>query len=191
MRCGRDAAPFDNRDREGLSPFRDRKFPVQRILTIIGFDASEPGLPGAHGAKMSRILLAESDQLIRQFFAGILSDCGHVVESCADAVEATSSLATHSIDVVVTDLVLESGHQTGLVRDCAALGIPTFTLSGRQYHPGLSPTERPAALLGQPFRFHDLQTVLDAVRLPPESEQRQRPEEKQSAFAATALRRRA
>jgi DNA-binding NtrC family response regulator len=137
---------------------------------------------------MSRILLAESDQLIRQFFAGILSDCGHVVETCADAVEATSSLATHSIDVVVTDLVLESGHQTGLVRDCAALGIPTFTLNGRQYHPGLSPTERPAALLEQPFRFRDLQTVLDAVRLPPHSEQRQRPEEKQSAFAATALR---
>ncbi|HEY2537893.1 MAG TPA: hypothetical protein VGI28_00100 [Stellaceae bacterium] len=138
---------------------------------------------------MSRILLAESDQLIRQFFAGILSDCGHVVETCADAVQATTSLTTHSIDVVVTDLVLESGHEAGLVRDCAALGIPTFTLSGNQFHPGLSVTERPAALLEKPFRFRDLQTVLDAVRLPPRSAQGQHPDEKRAVFAATAPRR--
>lgn len=120
---------------------------------------------------MSRILLAESDQRIRQFFAGILTDCGHLVETCADAVEATTSLATHSIDVVVTDLVLESGEQAGLSRDCAALGIPTFTLSGSRFYPELALAEQPAALVEKPFRFRDLQTILDAVRLPPRSRQ--------------------
>lgn len=138
---------------------------------------------------MSRILLAESDQRIRQFFAGILSDCGHVVETCADAVEARTSLTTHSIDAVVSDLVLESGHQTGLVRDCTALGIPTFTLSGNQFHPGLSLTDRPAAMLEKPFRFRDLHTVLEAVRRPPRSAQSQQPDEARAVFAATAPRR--
>jgi DNA-binding NtrC family response regulator len=137
---------------------------------------------------MSRVLLAESDQHIRQFFAGILSDCGHVVESCADAVEATSALASHSIDVVVTDLVLEAVHETGLGRDCAALGIPTVTLSGSRFRPGMSMTERPAALLEKPFRFGDLQTVLDAVKRSPRSRQYQ-PSDERTAFAAIAPRR--
>ena len=112
---------------------------------------------------MARILIAESDQLIREFIAGILADCGHTVETCANAAEAIISLATHAIDVVVSDLVLELGNQTSLGRDCAVLGIPTFTLSGRRFSPDQSLAERPLALIEKPFRFGDLQTVLDAV----------------------------
>lgn len=116
---------------------------------------------------MARILLAKSDQHIRRLIAGILSDCGHVVETCADAVEASWSLATQSIDVVVTDLVLGFGDEETLGRNCAALGIPTFTLSGSKFRPGQSVAERPPGLLEKPFRFGDLQTVLDAVGLRP------------------------
>ena len=112
---------------------------------------------------MARILIAESDQLIREFVAGILADCGHTVDTCANAAEAAISLATHAIDVVVSDLVLELDDQTSLGRDCAALGIPTFTLSGRRFSPDQSSAERPLALIEKPFRFDDLQTVLDAV----------------------------
>jgi DNA-binding NtrC family response regulator len=112
---------------------------------------------------MACILIAESDQLIREFIVGILADCGHTVETCANAAEAAISLATHAIDVVISDLVLELGDQTSLGRDCAALGIPTFTLSGRRFSPDQSLAERPLALIEKPFRFGDLQTVLDAV----------------------------
>jgi CheY-like chemotaxis protein len=118
---------------------------------------------------MARILIAESDQRIRRFFVGILSDCGHAVEACADASEATASLATQAIDVVVTDLVLHRGDDASLGRDCAALGIPTFTLSGSKFRPDQAMAERPPALLEKPFRFHDLQTVLDAVTLESEA----------------------
>ncbi len=114
---------------------------------------------------MARILLAESDRHIRRFIAGILSDCGHAVETCADAVQASSSLATQSVDVVVTDMVLGVGGEATLGRDCAALGIPTVTLSGSKYHADQSVAERPPALLEKPFRFGDLQSVLDAVAL--------------------------
>jgi len=118
---------------------------------------------------MARILLAETDQRIRRFFVGILSDCGHAVEACGDAIEATTSLSTQPIDVVVTDLVLEHSPDTRLAFDCAALGIPTFTLSGSEFRPDLTLSERPRALLEKPFRFRDLQTVLEAVAQQPAS----------------------
>jgi DNA-binding NtrC family response regulator len=115
---------------------------------------------------MARILLAESDQHIRRFIAGILADCGHAVETCNDAVEASLSLATRAIDVVVTDFVLGlAGGEANLGRDCAALGIPTVTLSGSEFVPAQAVTERPPALLEKPFRFGDLHNVLDAVAL--------------------------
>jgi DNA-binding NtrC family response regulator len=119
---------------------------------------------------MARILLAEADYRIRGFFAGILGDCGHTVQLCADAREATNSLAIHRIDVVVTDLVLGSESESSLGRDCAALGIPTFTLSGSQFRLGQAPAEQPRALLERPFRFDDLQSVLAAVALSPEQD---------------------
>ncbi len=117
---------------------------------------------------MARVLIADSDQHIREFFAGLLADCGHAVKTCADAAEAATSLATGEIDVVVTDLVLAVGDENTLVRDCAALGITTLTLSGSKFGPGRSLAERPAALLEKPFRFGDLQTVLDALAQQPE-----------------------
>jgi DNA-binding response OmpR family regulator len=112
---------------------------------------------------MARVLLAESDRRIRQFVAGILADCGHAVETCADGVEATASLAARTVDVVVTDLVLVRGQGAIFGQNCAALGIPTITLSGCEFRADQVVTDRPSAFLDKPFRFSDLQCVLGAV----------------------------
>ena len=112
---------------------------------------------------MARILLAEADLHIRRFVAGILSDCGHAVESCADSIEAASSLATRAIDIVVTDLVLDFGGDTPLARACAARGIPTLTLSGGRLRPPQRAAERPSGLREKPFRFGYLERVIEAV----------------------------
>src|SRR5271156_2232274 len=112
---------------------------------------------------MARVLLAESDRRIRDFIAGILIDCGHAVEVCADAIEAAASLATMRVDVVVTDLVLSLGQGNALWQYCAALGIPTITLTGCEFRPDQAVAKRPPILLEKPFRFADLQSVLDAV----------------------------
>ena len=112
---------------------------------------------------MAHILLAESDHRIREFIAGILLDCGHAVEVCDNGVEATASLATGVVDVVVTDLVLGRGQGDAFGQNCAALGIPTITLSGREFRPDQAVAERPPVMLEKPFRFADLQCVLDAV----------------------------
>jgi two-component system, OmpR family, response regulator len=138
---------------------------------------------------MARILLAESDRHIRRFIAGILSDCGHTVETCADAAGVSLSLATQSIDVVVTDFVLGLGSDAALGRDCAALGIPTVTLSGNKFHLNQSVTEQPRALLEKPFRFGDLQSVLDAVALRSKPVRSGGPEASRPVYASPTPRR--
>jgi DNA-binding response OmpR family regulator len=112
---------------------------------------------------MAQILVAESDRLIRQFIAGILNDFGHQVTVCEDSAEATAFLAIGSVDVLLTDLVLRSGEGSRLSHDCAARGVPTITLTGREFQPGQAELERPEPLLDKPFRFADLQCVIDAV----------------------------
>lgn len=110
---------------------------------------------------MARILLTEPDRAIRGFIAGILAEFGHDVVPCENVIEAEVWLATSSIDVLVTDLVLRSDEGTGLSRSCAARGIPTVTLTGRDFLP--DQTSRPPPLLEKPFRFSDLQRVLHAI----------------------------
>jgi DNA-binding response OmpR family regulator len=113
---------------------------------------------------MARVLLTESDRRIRDFIAGILIDCGHAVEVCADGIEAAASLTTKGgVDVVVTDLVLSLGQGNALRQNCAELGIPAITLTGREFRPDQAAAKRPPILLEKPFRFADLQSVLDAV----------------------------
>src|SRR5271170_2983780 len=92
---------------------------------------------------MARVLLAESDGRIRDFIAGILIDCGHAVEVCADGIEAAASLTTKGVDVVVTDLVLSLGQGNALRQNCAALGIPTITLTGCELRPNQAAAKRP------------------------------------------------
>jgi DNA-binding NtrC family response regulator len=110
---------------------------------------------------MARILLTEPDRAIREFIAGILSEFGHDVVASENIVEAEVWLATSPIDVLVTDLVLRSEHAVMLSRSCSALGIPTVTLSGGDFLAGQ--VSRPPPLLEKPFRFSDLQRVLNAI----------------------------
>lgn len=117
---------------------------------------------------MARILLAEADHHVRRFVAGILSDCGHAVETCGDADAAASSLATRAIDIVVTDLFVEFGGDTPLAQDCAARGIPTLSLSGNSLISPRTPADRLPGLLEKPFRFGYLQRVIEAVAGQPE-----------------------
>ena len=116
---------------------------------------------------MARILLAEPDPAIREFIAGILTEFGHDVMTSANAIEAGVWIATSPFDVLITDLMLSSEQGVDLSRDCAALGIRTITLTGREYRADQSDAALPLSLLEKPFRFSDLQRVLDAVQDPP------------------------
>jgi two-component system, cell cycle response regulator CpdR len=112
---------------------------------------------------MARILLAEPDRAIREFIAGILTEFGHDVLFCDNVVEAEVWLATSSIDALITDTVLHGEPGLDLSRRCAALGIPTITLTGREFRADQAAAARPAPFREKPFRFADLQSVLNAV----------------------------
>ena len=122
---------------------------------------------------MARILLAESDKPIREFLAGILADFGHEVITCQNDSEAAVCLAIRPIDVLVTDLVLREGEGLRLSSYFAAHGIPTVTLTGRKFQADLAGPDRVMPLLDKPFRFADLERVLDAVAARPGSAQAQ------------------
>jgi DNA-binding response OmpR family regulator len=112
---------------------------------------------------MARILLAESDERISEFLAGILADFGHEVITCHTGTEATDRLAAGPIDVLVSDLVLRGSEGARLNRYCAAHRIPAITLTGREFHADQAGRERPMPLLDKPFRFADLESVVEAV----------------------------
>ena len=114
---------------------------------------------------MAQILLAEPDRPIRDFIAGILTDFGHGVTVCRDGTEAAALLAIGPIDVLVTDLVLDDDKGSTLSRHCVARGIPTVTLTGHEFHIYQAEQDRPPMLVEKPFRFDDLQCVVDAVAL--------------------------
>ena len=111
---------------------------------------------------MARVLIAEKHRPIRRLIAGILADFGHEVRECEECSEASACLG-EAVDVVVTDLVLRSEQGERLGRDCAALGIPTITLTGWEYHPDRTRRNWPPTLVEKPFRVTDLQGVVDAV----------------------------
>ena len=112
---------------------------------------------------MARVLLAEPNRAIREFIAGILGDFGHDVRACENAIEASVWLASSTIDVLVTDMVLTGSPGLDLSRQCATLGIRTVTLTGREFHADKSRKDQPRGLLEKPFRFSDLRCVLKAV----------------------------
>src|SRR5260370_12818172 len=115
---------------------------------------------------MARILLTEPDRAIRDFISGILTEFGHDVVLSENVIEAEVWLATSPIDVLVTDLVLRGEPGLMLSRCCAALGIRTVTLTGREFRPDQIEATPPPSLLEKPFRFSDLQRVLHAVETP-------------------------
>lgn len=115
---------------------------------------------------MARILLAEPDPAIREFIAGILTEFGHDVMTCDNAIEASVWVATSPFDALVTDMMLHSEQGMDLSRTCTALGIRTITLTGREYRADQSEPGDQLSLLEKPFRFSDLQRVLDEVERP-------------------------
>ena len=112
---------------------------------------------------MARILLAESDEQICKFLAGILADFGHDVITCRNDSEAMVRLAIGRIDLLVTDLVLQEEGGSRLRRNCKGRGIPAITLTGQEFHPDRAGQDCPMPLLDKPFRFDDLECVLEAV----------------------------
>jgi DNA-binding NtrC family response regulator len=115
---------------------------------------------------MARILLIEPDRPICEFIAGILTEFGHDVRACGNLIEANVWVATSPFDVLVTDIAPRGDQGAALSRTCSGLGIRMVTLTGRELHGEQGEAGRAPSFAEKPFRFSDLQRVLDAIEAP-------------------------
>ena len=81
---------------------------------------------------MSRILLAEDDDSLRNFLARALERAGYEVEACADGDEAMAALGKGSYDLLLTDIVMPGVDGIEVAREAAARmpGLPIMFITG-------------------------------------------------------------
>jgi two-component system, cell cycle response regulator len=59
---------------------------------------------------MATILLVDDEKVARTVYGDYLTEAGHAVSRVSSVAEAKAALALHPVDLVVTDLILPSGH---------------------------------------------------------------------------------
>ena len=86
---------------------------------------------------MTRILVLDDDEAVRQTLAQVLTEHGYHVDTAADGAEGSRALSTETYDVLFLDMLLDGG-RTGLevLRDLAMVERkrppPTIILTGFQ-----------------------------------------------------------
>ncbi len=81
---------------------------------------------------MSRILIIDDEPSIRQIMTQVLAAHGHETVAAADGVEGAALLRTHSVDLVITDLIMPGaeGIETIIGMRRANPGLPIIAMSG-------------------------------------------------------------
>ena len=59
---------------------------------------------------MATILLVDDEKVARTVYGDYLTEAGHAVTRVSSVAEAKAALALHPVDLVITDLILPSGH---------------------------------------------------------------------------------
>ena len=73
---------------------------------------------------MPKILIVEDDAPLRKMVSTYLADAGHEIDSAADEAGAIKQLAKMAPDIVISDLVLESGSGINVLKEARALPEP-------------------------------------------------------------------
>ncbi len=105
---------------------------------------------------MTRILLAEDDESLRNFLARALERAGHEVRACADGDEAMGVLDEGPYDLLLTDIVMPGVDGIELAREAAArqpglrimfiTGFAAVALSAAQSAPQAKVLSKPVHL---------------------------------------------
>ena len=108
---------------------------------------------------MTRILLAEDDDSLRNFLARALERAGYEVRSCADGDEAVAALPEQHWDLLLTDIVMPGADGIEVAREAAQrqpelrimfiTGFAAVALSAAQATPQ-------AKVLSKPVHLRDL-----------------------------------
>jgi two-component system, cell cycle response regulator CpdR len=115
---------------------------------------------------MTRILLAEDEQAMREYLARALEKSGYEVVSVDRGTEAAPLLEDQHFDLLLTDIVMPEMDGIELARHCAKVSPKTEVMfitgfSGVALRAGQSMPQ--AKILSKPFHLKDL--VLEVERL--------------------------
>jgi CheY-like chemotaxis protein len=114
---------------------------------------------------MSRILVVEDEPAIRELLALVLGDEGHAVLTAADGQAALAILQQHSVDLVVTDVMMPRLDGPGLIARLRAepqlRALPVILASA--LGPGATPLDPGIAFLRKPFDLRQLLSLVDIV----------------------------
>jgi two-component system, cell cycle response regulator CpdR len=115
---------------------------------------------------MTRILLAEDEQAMREYLARALEKSGYSVVSVDRGTEAAPLLEAEHFDLLLTDIVMPEMDGIELARHCAKVSPKTEVMfitgfSGVALRAGQSMPQ--AKILSKPFHLKDL--VLEVERL--------------------------
>jgi two-component system cell cycle response regulator CpdR len=118
------------------------------------------------GQAMTRILLAEDEQAMREYLARALERSGYDVVSVDRGTEAAPLLEREHFDLLLTDIVMPEMDGIELARHCSKVSPRTEVMfitgfSGVALRAGQSMPQ--AKVLSKPFHLKDL--VLEVERL--------------------------
>jgi two-component system, cell cycle response regulator CpdR len=118
------------------------------------------------GQAMTRILLAEDEQAMREYLARALERSGYDVVSVDRGTEAVPLLEREHFDLLLTDIVMPEMDGIELARHCSKVSPRTEVMfitgfSGVALRAGQSMPQ--AKVLSKPFHLKDL--VLEVERL--------------------------
>jgi two-component system, cell cycle response regulator CpdR len=116
--------------------------------------------------RMTRILLAEDEQAMREYLARALEKSGYEVVAVDRGTEAAPLLENEHFDLLLTDIVMPEMDGIELARHCARVSPKTEVMfitgfSGVALRAGQSMPQ--AKVLSKPFHLKDL--VLEVERL--------------------------
>ena len=136
----------------------------QRVLSDIEslsrVDAATAASESA-AARIGTVLLVEDDEFIRETLAELLGVSGHMVLQACDAPSALAAMASHPVDVMVTDVGLPKVSGIELARDALARQprLAVIFATGDPGGPAKAGVDA-AAVLVKPFSPEDLETAV-------------------------------
>src|SRR4051812_1062807 len=110
--------------------------PARENHDELGWDLPDHGNEPRAAERMTAVLLADDDPLVREFLAAVLSSLGYAVTVAGDGREALDVLERSPINLVLTDWMMPEVDGAGLCRRVRARRTGQYTyiilLTGRQ-----------------------------------------------------------
>lgn len=107
-----------------------------------------------------RILVADDDKAMLGIYARMFSDTDYQLSQASGFAEAARLINSNNYDLLITDLMLEDGLGTELIKmfEKKRSGAKSLLVTGSVAE--LAPEQRPAVYFEKPFKVEDLMAAV-------------------------------